>query len=141
MALTFGGIAIYPSAMEFAPILLLISALALMGAWKKPRPPLDPTPDECWKGGMIYYNPDDAALFVQRRDGMGLTFNMANRWSWLIQGSLIMILASMGALGPQGCVNLEFSPTDQRYSTCLSIFSQFESLRRAHSSSVEYFWP
>ena len=52
-----------------------------------PRAPVDPTPNECWKGGMIYYNPNDAALFVARRDGVGFTANMANPWSWVMLGS------------------------------------------------------
>jgi uncharacterized membrane protein len=32
---------------------------------------------------------------VQRRDGMGFTVNLANRWSWAIYGSLLLVLASL----------------------------------------------
>lgn len=60
----------------------------------KPREPLDPTPNECWKGGMIYCNPNDAALFVQRRDGLGFTINFGNRWSWAMLGCLVFVLIS-----------------------------------------------
>ena len=43
----------------------------------------DFTPDACWKGGgMFYYNPDDPAIFVQKRFGIGYTLNFGNRWSW-----------------------------------------------------------
>jgi uncharacterized membrane protein len=55
--------------------------------------PVDPTPAECWKGGMIYYNPNDAALFVGRRDSLGLTVNLANPWSWVMAGSLPILVA------------------------------------------------
>jgi uncharacterized membrane protein len=54
---------------------------------------VDPTPNECWKGGMIYYNPNDAALFVARRDSVGFTFNMANPWSWVMFGSIPALFA------------------------------------------------
>lgn len=78
------------------PFLILIPAMWY--AYRKsiePRDPIDPTPNECWKGGMFYYNPHDAALFVPRRDGMGFTVNLANRWSWLIYGAWLAAIASI----------------------------------------------
>lgn len=78
------------------PSALLIPAIAYaIRESNKPSDPIDPTPNECWRGGIIYYNPNDAALFVQRRDGVGFTINMGNRWSWTIYGSLLLMLASM----------------------------------------------
>ncbi len=50
----------------------------------------DGTPDDHWIGGIIYYNPSDPALFVERRMGMGVTLNFGRPASWLI---LIAILA------------------------------------------------
>ena len=91
-----GGIAIPIPAMIFGPMLILIPAMYY--AYKKsiePRDPIDPTPNECWKGGMIYYNANDAALFVPRRDGLGFTVNLANRWSWLLYGGWLLAIASM----------------------------------------------
>ncbi len=77
------------------PLVLLIPALAYWAhESNKPRDPVDPTPNECWKGGIIYYNPNDAALFVQRRDGMGFTINFGNRRCWLLYAGLILVLAS-----------------------------------------------
>jgi uncharacterized membrane protein len=91
-----GGIAIPIPALVLGPLVLLIPAMAYaIRESNKPRDSLDPTPNECWKGGIIYYNPNDAALFVQRRDGIGFTVNMANRWSWAIYGSLLLVVASM----------------------------------------------
>lgn len=40
--------------------------------------------DEYWILGMIYYNPNDPALFVETRFGMGSTFNMARPAAWLM---------------------------------------------------------
>lgn len=79
----------------FCPFVLLIPAIwYAVHESNQPREPLDPTPNECWKGGMIYYNPNDAALFVQRRDSLGFTVNMGNRWSWFLYGSLLLVIAS-----------------------------------------------
>ena len=41
-------------------------------------------PDDHWKWGVLYYNPEDPALWVEKRLGFGWTLNFANRWSWLI---------------------------------------------------------
>jgi|HigsolmetaAR202D_1030399.scaffolds.fasta_scaffold12995_2 Predicted membrane protein len=34
--------------------------------------------DEHWKAGVIYYNPQDESVFVERRDGLGITINFAH---------------------------------------------------------------
>jgi uncharacterized membrane protein len=90
-----GGVQIPVLWMVLGPLLILIPALVYAYRQSiKPRDPVDPTPNECWKGGMIYYNPNDAALFVQRHDSMGFTVNMANRWSWVLYASLALVLVS-----------------------------------------------
>ncbi|MBV9083784.1 MAG: DUF1648 domain-containing protein [Acidobacteriaceae bacterium] len=53
------------------------------------------TPNSAWTAGMFYYNPDDPALCVQRRDGIGFTFNFARPASWFLMGALVPILLSM----------------------------------------------
>lgn len=41
--------------------------------------------DDKWiLGGLIYYNPDDPAIFVEKRVGVGTTMNFANNWVKLI---------------------------------------------------------
>jgi hypothetical protein len=52
--------------------------------------PIEPTPTECWHGGMIYFNPNDPAIIVERRDSVGYTFNFANTWSWILLGSFLI---------------------------------------------------
>ena len=61
----------------------------------------DPTPDECWRGGLIYNNPSDPALMVEKRDGMGYTLNFGNRIAWAILGFVLLlpILAIAVAVG------------------------------------------
>jgi uncharacterized membrane protein len=82
--------------MALGPLALLLPAIAYaVHESNKPHDPIDPMPNECWKGGIVYYNPNDAALFVQRRDGIGFTINMGNRWSWAMYGGLLLALASM----------------------------------------------
>ncbi len=53
----------------------------------------DRTPDEAWKWGLFYYNPDDPALIVEKRFGMGFTFNFGNRWSWAL---MVLLLLPVG---------------------------------------------
>jgi uncharacterized membrane protein len=41
------------------------------------------TSEEFWKWGQFYYNPNDSALFVEKRMGIGYTLNFAHRASWV----------------------------------------------------------
>jgi uncharacterized membrane protein len=82
-----------------SPALLIFAALGYAAHQSnKPRDPVDPTPNECWTAGMFYYNPNDAALFVQRRDSLGFTMNLANRWSWVLNGFLLLQILSVPVL-------------------------------------------
>jgi len=100
LALTMAGVSLGPVihlpvaviALGGMPIILL-AVIYLVKKSRDPRAPVDPTPNECWKGGMIYYNPNDAALFVARRDSVGFTSNMGNPWSWVMLGSLPVLIA------------------------------------------------
>jgi uncharacterized membrane protein len=42
----------------------------------------DGTLNEHWKAGLFYVNRDDAALFVEKRFGVGYTINFGNPKSW-----------------------------------------------------------
>jgi uncharacterized membrane protein len=53
------------------------------------------TPDACWHLGQIYYNPQDPAIFVQKRLGLGYTVNFGNRISWVL---LAVALAALGGM-------------------------------------------
>jgi uncharacterized membrane protein len=74
--------------------MILASVVYLIRKNRDSRAPLDATPNECWKGGILYYNPNDPAIFVGRRDGAGFTVNLANPWSWAVIGSPVVMIAS-----------------------------------------------
>lgn len=52
----------------------------------------DRTPDTCWKLGLIYFNPVDPSIFVEKRFGIGYTINFGNRWSWLMLAVMLVPL-------------------------------------------------
>jgi uncharacterized membrane protein len=51
----------------------------------------DQTPDRRWLGGLIYFNPEDPALFVEQRMGFGYGINFGRPWAWAIVGLLLLI--------------------------------------------------
>jgi uncharacterized membrane protein len=53
----------------------------------------EPQSDSYWRAGMFYYNPNDPAIFVSKRVGIGYTMNFANKISWVVLvGILLMAL-------------------------------------------------
>jgi uncharacterized membrane protein len=60
------------------------------------HPTGDRTADARWIGGLIYFNPTDPALFVERRMGIGWTLNFGNFWSW----ASIIAVAAVVLVGP-----------------------------------------
>jgi uncharacterized membrane protein len=61
-------------------------------------PPMgDQTLDQYWRvGGLIYMNPDDPALLVEKRFGIGYTFNFGNPRAWITLGATLAFI--IGAL-------------------------------------------
>lgn len=43
----------------------------------------DASPDRAWIAGIFYFNPQDPAIFVEKRMGLGWTLNYGNKWAWL----------------------------------------------------------
>jgi uncharacterized membrane protein len=74
----------------FGPILLIggLSVLLLALGRKGQRPP-----DAAWKG-VFYSNPDDPALLVPKRYGIGYTLNFGNPWSWAVL-ALVLLTAAL----------------------------------------------
>lgn len=46
-------------------------------------------PNSLWKWGIFYFNPDDPALFIPKRSGLGYTLNFARRGSWAVMALLL----------------------------------------------------
>lgn len=55
--------------------------------------------DEHWILGIIYYNPDDASLFLPERFGIGWTVNMARPAAWgFIAGLVLLTIAFIAVM-------------------------------------------
>lgn len=101
MTLAFMAIplsALFGLPMWLAPAIMLLSVAGVMfWSYRKLTAPTaaddvpDPQSDSNWKAGIFYYNPNDPAIFVSKRVGIGFTFNFANRWSWLVLGCVILL--------------------------------------------------
>jgi uncharacterized membrane protein len=50
----------------------------------------EPRGDNYWKAGLFYWNPDDPAIFVSKRVGIGYTMNFANKWSWIATATIVV---------------------------------------------------
>jgi uncharacterized membrane protein len=95
-----GPLAVLPIAF-LVTILALTLTLALrygQSGWRQRRrtgAPMtargDATPDSAWIGGLIYYNPDDPALFVEKRSGLGWTVNFGHPQARLILIGLLLV--------------------------------------------------
>jgi uncharacterized membrane protein len=75
-----------------SPVPVVILAIR---KFNEPSEPAEKTPHECWKAGFLYYNPNDAAVVVEKRSGLGYTFNFANPWSWALLGGLIVVMLTL----------------------------------------------
>jgi uncharacterized membrane protein len=52
-------------------------------------PPIgDRMNDSYWKLGIVYFNPDDPSVVVERRFGVGYTLNFARPVTWIIMSLL-----------------------------------------------------
>ena len=49
-------------------------------------------PDAAWKG-PFYSDPNDLALLVPKRFGIGCTFNFGNPWSWAVLALVLLMVA------------------------------------------------
>jgi uncharacterized membrane protein len=63
--------------------------------------PGEDTPDDHWKLGMLYYNPADPAILVQKRFGVGYTVNFGNHWALLGLGVFAASIVSLMLLLPR----------------------------------------
>lgn len=48
-----------------------------------------------WHGGVFYVNRNDPRLLVERRSGLGLTFNFAHPVAWVLMVVIIAIILAV----------------------------------------------
>ena len=81
---------VFPSVWIILGPILLIGALAVLlplFVRTGPRPPGD-----AWRA-LFYSNPDDPALLVPKRFGIGYTLNFGNPWCWAVLVLMTVIVA------------------------------------------------
>lgn len=56
--------------------------------------------DRFWKLGVFYWNPDDPALFVEKRFGIGFTMNFGRKAGWLILAAFLLFIIGIAVVLP-----------------------------------------
>jgi uncharacterized membrane protein len=44
---------------------------------------------------MFYYNPNDPAVFVSPRVGIGCTMNLASKWAWVFLALVVAVVVAL----------------------------------------------
>ncbi|WP_276360618.1 DUF5808 domain-containing protein [Daejeonella sp. H1SJ63] len=52
--------------------------------------------NDLWRFGIIYYNPNDPSVWVEKRVGIGWTLNFAHVRSYFIMGLILAIPLALG---------------------------------------------
>lgn len=77
-------------------IWIILAPLLLIGGLSLLLPLLGRTgrrpPDDHWTG-IFYSNPEDPALLVPKRYGVGYTLNFGNPWSWVVLALVVVMVA------------------------------------------------
>ena len=117
LAAMFGFMALLPRLMIILIVGTLLISFAIVvvavrcgqGGWRMRgqasatvpadrAPAGDRTPDECWKWGLFYYNPEDPAVWVEKRFGIGWTVNFGNARAWFVMGGILLFAVAVPVL-------------------------------------------
>ncbi len=76
-------------------LLIVVRTPAVPAPAEGGRPVGDRTEDRYWKAGVFYVNPQDPALLVEKRFGVGYTINLGHWIAWLILAAIIALPLAM----------------------------------------------
>ena len=96
--------------------------------------------DKNWKWGIFYLNPDDPALIVKKRYGIGYTFNFGHAESWIgLAGICIMLLVTVWLTRQVSQINATSAIGGQLSDQLLSALkdNDFEGAERNFSSVMK----
>lgn len=118
IAFLYAGIVLhvpFDSPVVFALVIPWVLAAGLLWLWQPgDKPAAETAPiatapatnrdqDSFWTGLGFYNNPDDPAVMVPKRYGMGFTFNLGNpagrRLNYMLFGSIVFLVAASIASG------------------------------------------
>lgn len=85
-------------------IVLLVPLLTPRSRTKTDTPTVFRDDDQYWLAGFLYNNPDDPALFVPKRFGLGRTVNIGHPLGKLIMIGLLLLVVVMALLTHLGVV-------------------------------------
>lgn len=97
------AISLYERKMEGSLMIVSMLPLLLSGIWmvrlfqmNRERSQFDRLSrdqDRHWKLGTLYWNPEDPAMFVEKRSGLGWTMNFAKPTAWMVLFGPIILIA------------------------------------------------
>jgi uncharacterized membrane protein len=94
MGITMGALAIIIGAVIVYGLRAKVDPEPGTGRATAPRSVLglgDNTADRNWIGGLFYFNPDDPAILIEKRIGIGFELNFGNPRAWMFLGFLVLI--------------------------------------------------
>jgi uncharacterized membrane protein len=97
------AISLYERKLEGSLMIISVLPLLVAGIWmvrlfrmnreRSQFDRLNRDQDRHWKLGSLYWNPEDPAIFVEKRSGLGWTLNWAKPSAWFIIFGPIILLA------------------------------------------------
>jgi uncharacterized membrane protein len=82
--------AAFPVALLMPLLVIGLAMIPVIRATRQMPEREDSTPDECWRMGNFYYNPDDPALMVRNRVGYGYSANFGRPFNKFVFPLLIV---------------------------------------------------
>ena len=114
MAMTAVGVgsAVYGAAILALCVWLIRAQRALHKSYQSRMdlPIVSMEDDDCWLGGLLYYNPDDRRVNVEKRVGVGFTINMATPVGKVFSVVIALLIVGTVVFCGAFTIPMEFCP-------------------------------